>query len=1026
MTDKSGVYSAVRQRIDDAGRVAEVVDLLQELDRLRQSGELSDKDTYGLQVPAFHALRRLTLESPVDAEDLVLRYLLPLCLARSSDAGVILHRLRECLVEWLNQYPGEDVRGQLRDAVLERVYPRLGSTDPTPACWLISQIGYRTDRAVDLLWDLAAESDDETGDTALTALVDLGIQTGDRERVLRELHRRASARCNPSLRSALATMADPTSIAVVSNRWLRSSDLALRDLDRSLVFNVLRAVLDSESDDSAVQDSTWQMLVDLVGERPDEFFPEFSLGHTAPVCNSTLVVPTMLEWLGEQYEDDGKASRARYLIGLRLQECTRPRQLEGWRHIRNAQALELLRADACLDTGTDGFWTTMEARSKKIAWETLLRAGFARALEWFDEAVLSETSRFTQQSLIEWFSLFRFESLPQAILGWITEDAVHAREEKDSREFMRRMAATRMARSSASREAFDALLRFGFTSDGKAMMPSVLAVAEVAGFLLANGDSAVIEDLVHTAAHGEKQHQRVAAAYAIEHIASSSPLLLMPHTDELVSIAFDTERDAVERGTILNALSYLEKWKIPGRLLHQMKTWARQSERWVGGGSLHALARRGHLHDDPQLLCAVLGLRQVAGKWDVAPDCERFEWVPYTIGLLYYEDPEVFAPAVASLLRDLEWARVAQILGWLDHTHGAPGQPEPAEAIKDALLRRARERQRSISAETETIRLLGKLAPEELVRETWSDEWQQWLADSRVALADALGEARLAFDSEARALVDLTLLARDSQYAVRRAAYRGISRRSVDALRDLCALWSGASSVELRWRAAEACGWIDDEAHPNNATTFQELYRRLAADRDKVVRSAAERARQERRKRLWARHYVSIVTRVEGRSNQEILDAWRYGEALARTGDDSCTVALREHLNRKWNSLPPNARYWFQQIIKGLEENWRKATREWPDPWFAWKGTVHEGAGSIHTRGEKSIEIKYSIWSQPRAAPSEPLVMDWGGAVWPIPFPLLGPHDVIIEVEGNRRGRILITRTSGDTAIFLGSGPCPI
>ena len=1026
MTDKTEVYSAIGQRIRSASGPPEILGILRELAALTDSGDLSEKDGYELQVPAFDALRNLTLETPDDAKDLLLECLLPLCLGTSSDAAGELYQLRQCLVDWLNQYSEETLREELRDAVLERVYPRLGSQDPRPACWVISGIGYRANEAVDLLWGLAAQRDDETGDVALAALVHLGVEPGHRQRMLSELHRRATTRYSRSFVSALTTMADTTSIPVVYDAWLHSDHLVSDAFERSLVFNVLRAALDSASGDAAVQDATWQMLVELVRERPDDFSHEFYLGHTAPACNSSLVVPTMIDWLAQFPKDDRKPSWGHYLIGLRLEECTRPRQLQGWADFGDAQALEPLRADACLDTGNDGFWTTTEASVKKKAWETLLRAGFANALQWFDEAVLSETSRFVQHSVIEWLSLFRFESLPEAILDWITEDVVHARGEKDSRDFMLRMAATRMARSSASREAFEGLLHFGFTSEGKAMMPSVLALAEVAVFLVAEGDTSVVEDLVDAAMNGEAAHQRVAAAYAIEHIASSSPSFLLGDADKLVSIACDTERDAVERGTILNALSHLKGWHIPDELLRQMQAWACEPDRWVGGGSLHALARHGHLRDDPQLLSGVLGLRHVAGKWDVAEESQRFEWAPYTVGLLYHHNPLRFEPAIASLIRTLEWGPVSQILGWLQRTHGAPHYTELPHMVKASLAQRARERQLSYSGETETLRVLGRLAPEELVKGDWSEKWPNWLPDSRVALADALRDATRRSGLRAAALRQLTRLAGDGHFAVRRAAFRAIGGQSMDALHGLCSSWSDASSVDLRRRAAEGYGWLGSERNDHDPHLIEELYWRLATDPEPLVRDAARRTWDDRRKRLWAHQYLSPVRRVKGRVNQEILDAWRYGEALVRLGDDSCVVALRDHLNKNWDSLAPNVRYWIQQVIKGLEEHWRKVTSEWPEPWFAWEGAIQEGSAKVYTRSKKAIDVNYSIWMQPRAAPSEPPVAEWGGAIWPIPFALLHRGEVTIEVEGGQRGKILLTRTSGETAVFLGSGPCPL
>ena len=1024
MNDTSQVYRQLWRQLHENSDIDSMLASLRELEEMQESKQLSVKDRYGLQVVGFRRLRDLVAETPSAAEPLILQHLLPACLETHPDASVELHQHRECLAQWLDQYPDEAVRFELRNKVLDAVLPFLGSPEPLPACSVVSQIGYRNGEIVESLWDIVERDDNRTGDVALATLTALGVPIDQRESILTELHKRAAARYNLSLVSALVWLADPTSVQVAHDAWLVSDEYKLQAFDKSLVFNAYRAVLDAKSDDHALQDQIWQLLVGLVDQRPDQFSREFSLGQTAPVCNSILVVPKMLEWLGKDTEN-GESSWEHYLTGLRLEECVRPRQLEGWESLDETPAFELLRHDACHDTGTDGFWTTREDMVKKKAWETLLRAGYAGGLEWFDEAVLSETGRFLQKSIIEWFALFRFDSLPATINKWITEEIDESFSNKDSREFMRRAAATRMARSSASREAFNMLANFGSTHDGKAMMHSVYALAEVALYLVRKGDESIVDELVQIVVHRTEEHQRTAAAYAIEHIASTFPSAVLKYTEQLVPILYDFKREPYERGTLLNALAHLEDWEIPDKILQDMKTWAHRPDKWEGGGSLAVLARRGYLHNDYRLLTEVLSLRQIDEKWDIIANTERFEWAPYSIGLLYYHHPDLFAPAIASLIRELEWFSAPQIFEWLDYLHSGRSQPALAEEIKDALVQRIHDKQLGAYSEAETFYVLGKLAPTKLVEEQWQDEWERWLPDSRVALANALGEARVDSDLLSRATHQLELLAGDGQVAVRRAAYRGLARQSMDALYRFCLSRSDpeASTVELRRRAAEACGWLDHVTDTDGKDSVSVLYHQLVTDQEKVVRDAAQRAWEEQRQRVWTNRYSSVVTGVKGQTNQEILDAWRYGAALVRIGDDSCIEILREHLGS--NSHPPNVRYWIQQIIEDMQETWRKTTQKWPEPWFAWKGAIEEGRGKIHNLRKEAVEINYSIWSQPRAAPSEPPRFTWGGAIWPVPLHILDVDDGVIELETGRRGKINLTGTTGETATFLGSGPYP-
>jgi len=166
------------------------------------------------------------------------------------------------------------------------------------------------------------------------------------------------------------------------------------------------------------------------------------------------------------------------------------------------------------------------------------------------------------------------------------------------------------------------------------------------------------------------------------------------------------------------------------------------------------------------------------------------------------------------------------------------------------------------------------------------------------------------------------------------------------------------------------------------------------------------------------------VIEIKGLTNGEILQAWRYGEALARIGDDSCLRVLRRHLIEE--ALPPNVRFWVEQIAEKMKDNWLKETQKWPESWFAWEGAVEEGEGKIRDSTGKVLEVQYSVWSQPSSRPSGPPRSEWGGAAWPVPTSVALQLDVeAIELDNGRRGRIIAKSASGNTVVFLGSGPYP-
>jgi hypothetical protein len=118
--------------------------------------------------------------------------------------------------------------------------------------------------------------------------------------------------------------------------------------------------------------------------------------------------------------------------------------------------------------------------------------------------------------------------------------------------------------------------------------------------------------------------------------------------------------------------------------------------------------------------------------------------------------------------------------------------------------------------------------------------------------------------------------------------------------------------------------------------------------------------------------------------------------------------------------------YWLKRILERMEENWRKTTQDWPEPWFAWEGTINEGEGHLIASKDEVFEVAYSIWAQPSSAPSDPPRSTWGGAAWPVPFFVLQDVDeATIELKDGRQGRLVIKRTSGDTVVFTGTGPFP-
>jgi hypothetical protein len=1024
MANETDTYGQLWQKLRKSMSTDEIIQSLKQLDELAQTGELSIPDAYELRVNAFRALQELTSDAPDRGEQLILDCLLPYCLEQPVDQSqtkirYAISRYRDCLADWLYQYP-EGERTPLRDKLLDELHHGLKSEKPESVCWTIARIGYRRPDVVEALWEVARRYANETGDIALYTLTNLGVPPDERLQLLSVLHQRAAFRCNVPLIQALRRLADQTSVDVAMGYWLQPSDEGEETDLKSLALRVLVDVADATVSDTNLQERIWNAIADLSGEYPDVFSTDLFLGSdVAPRCNSEGVVPTLLGWLSQEADESESAAHHRYLLCLHLEECVRPRQLRGWEKVNEPAALTLLAQDASQDTQCKGRWKTSQMMQKEMAWKTLLYLGYADALTWFEKSLTTETNPFVRQNISELLACFRLDRLPSTVLRWVTEP-YDEQESESSGEWAARMGAIQIACSSASWQAFEALRNFGFTMRGTVLQLSVDALAEVAVALAEAGETSAVTKLVETAVDGLEKRHRTAAAGALEHVAAAG-LLLPKHAPQLAAALVDKRRDPFERSLLLTALGHLQPEKINSDILPYLRIWAREHSDWLGGRSLEVLARHGHLLAQPDLLTERLSLRQVEDNWDLSPGVKLIEWVAFIIGLLYTQNPIMFTPAVASVLRTQDWHSAVQVTQLLVDAHGRPGQPPLPQEIKGALIERARKQQTRTSAELEIFRVLAHLAPSDLAWQPWENNWTDWLPQARAGLADALGEAGYEDpETNARAVSLLLFLARDGQYAVRRSACRALARRSARTLERMCIAWSSESSpLELRQRAAEACAWLP----PSETGVFDQLYQELAANPEPIVREAIERARLARRERLWAEEYLARVRSIEGKTNEEILSAWRYGQALIQVGDDFCLRTLRTDL--KTRSRPPHVRFWLQQIIKGIDERWRKVTLKWPDPWLSWEGAIEETEGMMLVDGQ-AMRIHCSLWQQPAVTPSQK--HSWGGVLWykeTDDFIQFRSSEFTLRLEDGRHGKGLITRISSGMVIFVGQRSYP-
>ena len=1024
------VYT-LKQRVDEAEQSGDVVSVLNMLVPLLAENT-SSRELYDLLVDAFHALRTLASEQVSDGEQVILTYLLD-HLEKDSDGTAVqksaTRQLRECLEEWIAQYPEREsiaLRQRILDDLLLRFQAR-----PSPAlCWTFSFIGYREERLVSVLWDYALHDEGETGEAALVTLTSLGVPQPERSRLLEVLHRKMQRQVTQPLLVALDRLADPTSFDVVRETCFlphRAAQATAAYRETWLALSVLTDIADAHDDEEDLQDRVWILIAEQYDLDPQNIAYTVNLGgDIAPRCDSKHVVPTLLTWLG-QASNEEKQQQRNPILSYRLEECVRPRQLASWRQDLTPTVIPILRQSACQDMRFAGRSATHEMHIKEAAWGTLLRMGYTEALGWFEEAVSHETNPYLRGNLCDLFACFCLDHLPDDVLASITEryDAkLPDTTGQTSAEISVRLGAVKVARSAASRQAFETLLECGLTFDGQPLLASVEALSDVASALARKGELTVVAGrLVETVVWHSRFACRLAAARALETLAGEHelPPLLLEHLLDVLLTQHD--RDSFEHSIIVSTLGLQQS--LPEALVPQLKQWALERDDELALQSFAILAQRGLLLTEKALLQR-LGLPGDELEVTVTPVLGRADWRAHIIGLLYLSHPETFVPLVADLIRTLPWAAAVQLLRKLHAFDGdRPQRPLPHELVV-ALIQRVRQRQTRSGAELDLIRLAAHLIPEDFALEPWDRSWQDWLPDARAALADALGtlhEISGAADTQRVRL--LQMLTSDGHYLVRRAAYRGLQRCSAHMLHQWCWTWALSNERALRLCAAEACAWLLPEGEQESS--YVSLFHVLATDPEPEVRQAALRTRLERRKRLWAQVYLSRVMQTKQSVtvyNAEILAVWPYAEALKRIGDDTTIQTVRTALGN--HELPPHIRHWYQLIIKETGEGWEKARKKWPQPGNMWAGTLEVGHGVLLTSAGRETPGQYAVWRDDPASLGE--VASWGGTFQTAgAFGRSDDEQLSLQLEDGRRGEILLMETNvpGGACLFVGQGVFP-
>jgi hypothetical protein len=805
----------LKQRIAGADGIPSLLRVLEELQRLEPEQE-GGEDLDELRLGALDALARLTQEAPGEAGPIILHHLLPLCLRAKGEWRVprVARRYDEALSGWLDRFPAIH-RFALRAAVLEALVESLDGAAAERASRLIGMLGYRDERAVGRLLDLARAGADAVRDVALHALTVLGGPPSQHAALVRLWIERTSAvPWNHDLIGAANQLASAEILGLVFDRWLTPANLKTSDAAHSLLpqlaIAVPAAAAEASPDDSELQDRVWDRLRALEPAAPDLFFQRV-LGSTqvAHPCDSPGVVRYYLSTLADD-------ERTRDLAYFRLEECDRPRQLLGWGEDPGQAVVRAVLQDAAAATAMVGSYMTQDLRRKLDAWQTLLSLGRGEALAHIGGAVAGEQNGHAVGAVLDLAACFRLDPVPPRVRDLIAGE-FGSIAENDSERVGSHIGAIAVARASGSSSALEALLAFNLIRKGGVLISLLDALDDTAAALIRAGDAGVAERLWQATAPGQPEHRRAAAAAALGRLLRRDLLRPLP-ADRLAALVEDETLDRYARRVVLESLGHLPSGEIPPPIEHVLRRMLGAQPTVAGGNgeargtdfrpvARAALARLGLLASDPDAL-RQLGLRPEGATWRYdrrqAPP-----GAPVVIGILYAREPDPYAPAAADLLREGDWTAVVQLAPFL-----RSGPRPPPEPIVVAVLERVRRAGPELG-EPDLVALLADLAPGRIASESWGGMFG-WPSQVRAELAEALARDPSPEDLDRRVNLLLVLMG-DGQYGVRRAAFRSMARISPEKLRSVCTGWALLTEanvqpperpyvIDLRRRAAQGGG----------------------------------------------------------------------------------------------------------------------------------------------------------------------------------------------------------------------------
>lgn len=932
-------------------------------------------------------------------------HLLPLCLGEppnSDDSSAVRgFRLRKLLANWLDSLP-DDTLWQVRNDVLDDILAQIDRMPTLAGLYCLAGVGYRSDAAVNALRSVGRVGG-KLGHEALRLLVGMEPSEEDREWITQQIAATPSGERTDELLTAAAWLHDP--------RWLPMlTENAARAEHPLFGFSRIAWLGENAPGDMALQDRIWTAVLEATESRAERLSALFATNGVVRSCHSERALESLGAQLAEVH-----ASKSVHPIRWadRAQEAISLTQLRGWRGVDPAEVARVFVPLLETNSGPEGVGLTADGHAKEVALDTLLCSRGRNVLNMAEIALRNESNPYMSAHVMNRFAVLALPDLPKSARSLLASFREGDRESQNNARLVAFLAAARLASSSLTLDALDSMIRSQGTVNGHPYSVPVEAAADQAVWMAQVRAAEVIPRLLR-AVDLESPVAQGIAVRALAIIADSPVDGEIRHSinSVLYRIATDTSRQPYIRLPALQAAARTQADSSQSeRIDTLLATASSAAAEELRGATASALLVSGQL----ELYRELIESTAAAGT----------ERAAYITGQLCAAEQHRYADRAAHLLQSgPDNIAEAVLSGYL--TSGQRGLPD---SMTDALVARIRIGESGTHANPPLLTDMSILAPERFLIERWDQVWHQWMPTSREAIARALPRTvERAANLRSRA-IDLSLsLMTDGVFAVRRAAARALSTIEIKRLSLWCTEATDSGSIELRKIGAEAAGWLPLDAA---ATMDNALLRMTSADRERVVREASKRSRNDLRKRLWSSELLEQISASRPDPNDWVLQSYALGRALAAIGDDDDLEQL-ECMSRD-RSVPPNVRYWLGLVIGDLEKQWKKTTEEWPQSASPWRHARERFEEAAVTFDGTQYRASVSLWRRRRETPDHRV--SWGGAATIStddlpPWSARSIESATLDLPGRSLAAVAVVESTFGTGheprfVFVGNGPYP-